>query len=150
MESAGLTAPHTRPPVLLRLFRFLRPRDGYLVFLLAWAAVITLPAAALLGGSFAGAEPLLWLATLSFVAARWLAARKVNGWVAVALCMTSGALAVLLWGVHVLRPWPLLSQSGRWFAWWLGKHPDPAPQVTALAEQAASLAGFAQRVAWWT
>lgn len=149
VEGAGLAAKPARPSVLLRLLRWVRPEEGYLVFLLAWVGVMALPVAILLGNGFPGADPLPGLATLGLITAWWLAARGVSGWAAAVLSITAGALAVLLWGVHVLRPGPLLSQAGRWLAWWAGEGAEPAPPVTALAEQAEALAGFSQRVAWW-
>ncbi len=75
-----------------------------------------------------------------------------------ALVLTlAGMCAVLVWGVHVFRPWPLILQGSRWLAWWL--HEQVAvtslrtavapPPLDLFATQGSALAHFGQRMGWW-
>jgi transglutaminase-like putative cysteine protease len=143
------------PSWIIRAGRALRPREGWLVLILAWTAVITLPAAAIEGRMVSGLEPAAWLATLGLVAGWWLAHRSIPGWAAAICLAVAGVVADLAWGVHVLYLWPLIVQLAGWSAWavmWLRRSQPqvPAPPVTYFAEQWVALAGFGQRVGWWT
>ena len=53
--------------LLLGLLRRYRPREGWLVFGLAYAAAMCLPAAALDAGWLPGMDPAFWLATLALL-----------------------------------------------------------------------------------
>ncbi len=147
--SVGAAQELERTPWVMRLLRYLRPRDGYLVLGLAWGAVISLPAAAIDGELLVGLQPVVWLATLALLFTWWLAERRLRGWLAALVLVLSGVLAVLSWGVHVLQPWPLLSQTARWSAWWLGRPMAPAPSLAVFDQQIAALADYGQRVGWW-
>ncbi len=124
---------------------------------LAVVSVVCLPAAALAGGMIAGLGATPGLTVVALLMAWWLAHRRIRGIFAAALLALGGVVAVLGWGVHVLRPWPALLQGSRWLAWWLGRqmalkppqHPLPAPSLDAFAAQGQALAGFGQRVGWW-
>lgn len=139
-----------RPSRVIRLLRRLRPRDGYAVLVLAWGAVISLPAAAIEGDLLAGLMPTTWLATLALLFTWWLAGRRLRGWQAAPVVLLAGALSVLGWGVHVFRPGLLLAQAARWIAWWLSPAAPPAPPLAAFEQQAAALANYGQRIGWWT
>lgn len=133
----------------LRVAAYLRPREGWLVFALAWAAVISLPGAAVQAGLVAGLSPTLWLATLGMVASWWLAGRRIAAPIAAALLAAGGMAADLVWGVRVLGPGRLIPQAGEWLAWRLGEQVGPAPAVPYFAEQWSALVSYAGRVAWW-
>ncbi len=137
-----------RPPWIVRLVRALRPREGWAVLLLAWTAAISLPAAASASRLVVGLEPLAWLATLALILAWWLAGRRISGWAAAGLLALSGLAANLIWGVRVVRLWPLVPQVARWLAGLVGNGAT-APAVTYFHEQGAALASFGQRLAWW-
>jgi transglutaminase-like putative cysteine protease len=141
-------------PWIVRLLRWARPAEGWLILTLAWVAVCCLPAAAIEGDLIPGLEPTLWLTTLGLLVGRWLARGRLRGLAAAPIALLAGALADLIWGVHVLGVWPLFAQGGRWLAWWLRCAASetcllPAPLFTYPAEQGARLAGFGQRVGWW-
>ncbi|MCX6031507.1 MAG: transglutaminase-like domain-containing protein [Chloroflexi bacterium] len=134
----------------------LHPREGWVVLLLAWAAVCSLPAAAMEGGIIAGLAPALWLATLGLLAACWLGHQgaRLRGWAAAVTALLLGVVADLAWGVNVLNVGPLIAQGTRWLGWWTRCGATPkcllsAPPFPYFAEQWAALTGFMQRVAWW-
>lgn len=147
--SAGAAQEVERTPWAMRLLRYLRPRDGYVVLGLVWGAVISLPAAAIDGELLPGLKPMVWLATLALLFTWWLAERRLRGWLAALGVLLAGVLSVLGWGVHVLRPWPLLARGVRWVAWWLGRQTSPAPSLAVFDQQIAALADYGQRVGWW-
>lgn len=134
---------------LVRVAAYLRPREGWLVLSLAWAAVISLPGAAVEAGLVAGLGPILWLATLGLIASWWLAGRRIAAPSATALLAAAGVVADLIWGVRVLGPGRLIPQAAGWLAWRLGEQAGPAPAITYFSEQWAALASYAGRVAWW-
>ncbi len=156
-EGHARTASVEQTHFAVRVYRALRPREGYAVVALAVVAVVCLPLAALAGGMIAGLGATPGLAVAALLMAWWLAHRRIRGIFAAALLALGGVLAVLGWGVYVLRPWPLIPQGTRWLAWWLGQRsaltpiraPVPAPALDAFAAQGQALAGFGQRVGWW-
>jgi len=143
-------ADDERPHFVVRLARRLRPQEGYAVLLLAWIAVITLPAAAMQGALIVGLNATPGLATGALLLAWWLAHRRLRGYAAAALLAFSGIVAALDFGVYVLSPWAMAAQAGHWLVWWLGKRTLPPPAVTAFAEQGQALARYWQRAVWWT
>lgn len=146
---ASWSRDEAKPHFLVRLVRRLRPWEGYAVLGLAWAAVVSLPAAAVQGGLIAGLGSAPGLATAALLLAWWLAHRRLRGYLGALLLALAGGVAVLGWGVHVLAPRPLLGQGGRWLAWWLGQRALPAPPLDAFGVQAEALARFWHRVGWW-
>jgi transglutaminase-like putative cysteine protease len=147
-----------QPAYWLVLYRALRPREGYLILALALVAVLCLPAAALSGDLIVGLAATPALSVAALLAAWWLAHRRVRGLLAAPLLLLTGAFAVLVRGVYVLRPGLLILQGGRWLAWWLGEQIavargqglTQAPSTDAFAAQASELVRFGQRVGWWT
>jgi transglutaminase-like putative cysteine protease len=138
------------------LFNRLQPREGWAILILAWAAVFSLPAAAVDAGMIVGLQPTLWLTTLGLLTGWWLGHRgsRLTGPLAAPLALLAGVFADLAWGVHVLRVGPLFSQGKRWLDWWrlCGVDPEcllPAPALTYFGEQGAALANFGQRMSWW-
>ena len=142
---------------LVSLYRAAWPREGYVVMALALVAVMCLPSAALSGGLIVGLGAMPGLAAAALLVAWWLAHRRLRGLLAAPLLALIGLCAVLMWGVNVLRPWPLILQGGHWLAWRLGEQvavarglPLPqAPALDAFAAQGAALGRFGQRVGWW-
>ena len=147
-------AEASRPILIVRLLRPLRPREGWAGFMLAWAGVMCLPGAAIQGEMLLGVQNAAWPATVGLLVAWWLAGRRLRGAVAALLLAVLGVVADLLWGVHVLAVWPLLPQAARWLGWagrcgvWRGCEVSPPP-VSYFADQSAALAGYAGRVAAW-
>lgn len=150
MSEEQLSPDEAQPYWLARLWRVLRPREGWAVFVLAWSAVISLPAAAIAGRLIVGLEPLAWLATLALILAWWLASRRLSGLAAAGLLALFGLAADLIWGVQVVRIEPLVGQLLRWLAWELSGSVAPAPAVIYFQQQWDALASFSQRLAWWT
>ena len=152
-EDYARTATDEPTHFLVRAYRALRPREGYAVVALAVVAVVCLPIAALSGRMIAGLGATPGLAVAALLIAWWLAHRRIRGIFAAALLALGGVLAVLGWGVYVLRPWPVILQGCRWLAWWLGQRPaatpTQAPPLDAFAAQGQALAGFGQRMGWW-
>ena len=120
-EGHARTASDEQTHFAVRVYRALRPREGYAVVALAVVAVVCLPLAALAGGMIAGLGATPGLAVAALLMAWWLAHRRIRGIFAAALLALGGVLAVFGWGVHVLRPWPAILQGSRWLAWWLGQ-----------------------------
>ncbi len=140
---------------ILRLLNRFRPREGWVILILAWVAVCSLPAAAIEGRIIAGLNPAIWLATLA-VLATWALAywTRLRGWLAAPVLLLTGVVADLTWGVYVLDVRPLVLQAAAWLNWGTrcGLNPEcllPAPPITYFVEQWAGLARFGQRVAWW-
>jgi transglutaminase-like putative cysteine protease len=163
IEASGRaqTTRDSRSHWLVRLYRLLRPREGYAVLILALVAVICLPAAVLAGGLIVGLSATPGLSAAALLVAWWLAARnrrRLRGLLAALALVLAGVGAVLIWGVHVLRPWPLVVQGGRWLAWWVGEQVPSgrlqsaaqAPPLDVFADQASTLVSFGQRMGWWT
>ncbi len=148
---------HDDEPFVGRLIRRWRPREGWLIAVLAWVGVISLPAAATEGRLLAGIEVTLVLSTLGLPIGWWLGHRSWRGPVAAAVALATGILATLIWGVHVLSlaQLPRIAwQVGRRLAWLVACAAWPAcrqpmPAWPALQEQADRLADFGQRVGWW-
>ena len=51
----------------------------------------------------------------------------LRGVFAAALFVLGGLLAVLGWGVYVLRPWSMIVEGFRWLVWWLEQHTALTP-----------------------
>lgn len=150
MESASYAEiAEERPYFLVRLARAWRPRQGWAVFILAWAAVISLPIAAVDGRLILGLEPTIWLATLGLLLAWWLTPRRISGLTATGVLALAGVVADLIWGVRVVRIEPLVGQLLRWLGWLFSARDLPAPAITYFQEQGTALATFGQRVGWW-
>jgi transglutaminase-like putative cysteine protease len=136
-------------PWFLRLLQRFQPREGWLIFALAFLAVLCLPAQTIDANWLVGTASGLWLTTLAFLLAWRLAHARLSGWAAAGLLALAGVLADLIWGVYVLRPGPPLAEAGAHLAWWFaGRHP-PAPPWIAAPAQWAALVEFVQRVGWW-
>ena len=156
-EGHALTAAAEPTYFVVRAYRALRPREGYAVVTLAVVAVVCLPAAALAGRMISGLGATPELTVAALLMAWWLAHRGIRGVFAAALFVLGGLLAVLGWGVYVLRPWSMIVEGFRWLVWWLEQHTAltplqplvPAPSLDAFATQGQALAGFGQRVGWW-
>ncbi|MGQ9767644.1 MAG: transglutaminase domain-containing protein [Anaerolineae bacterium] len=146
---APLTADEERPPLLVRAVAAWHPRGGWLVLALTWTAVITLPAAAISSGLIVGVWPAAVLATLGVLLAWGLAGGRLTGRAAAPLLALSGLAADLIIGVRVVRFGPLFGQLWQWLAWALGERAAPAPALSYFQDQAATLATFGRRVAWW-
>jgi transglutaminase-like putative cysteine protease len=146
--------PFEETPFIGRVVRRLRPREGWLVFALAWIGVISLPSAAAEGRLLAGVGVTLTLSTLGLLFGWWLGRRRWRGFLAAPVAFLTGVVATLMWGVYVFNPLPSLWQIGRWLAWggtcgiWT-RCKLVAPPLNALGEQATRLTDFAQRVVWW-
>ena len=110
-EGHARTASAEQTHFAVRVYRALRPREGYAVVALAVVAVVCLPLAALAGGMIAGLGATPGLAVAALLMAWWLAHRRIRGIFAAALLALGGVLAVLGWGVYVLRPWPVILQG---------------------------------------
>jgi transglutaminase-like putative cysteine protease len=141
-------------PFIGRLLRRWRPREGWLIAVLAWLGVISLPAAAAEGRLLAGIEVSFILSTLGLLFGWWGGHRRWGGLLCAPAGLLAGVAATLIWGVHVVNPLPLIWQGGRWLAWLVmcDIRPAcrlPAPALAAFGDQAARLAEFAQRVDWW-
>ena len=147
--STGSRARLENEAFVVRIVQALRPHEGWLVFLLAWLAVLMLPTAISEGGIFAGLEPTFWLATLGLVVGWWLAHRPIHAISSTALALLLGIIAVLTWGVHVLVYGPLVVQGPRWLAWALGSRLGLPPPVSYFSDQWGALLSFTQRVGWW-
>ncbi len=140
---------------LIALQGRLRPREGWVIFALAWAAVLMPSLAAVEAGRIVGLGPLPLLATLGLIVGWWLGHRRWHGLIATTAALVAGVLADLVWGVHVIgvRGWP--GEIAAWLRWWLtcgvaATCHVVAPALARLAEQWAQVIGFGQRVAWWT
>ena len=73
--------PFEETPFIGRVVHRLRPREGWLVFALAWIAVISLPSAASEGRLLAGVGVTLTLSTLGLCSAGgWAAAPGEDSW----------------------------------------------------------------------
>ena len=157
MENGHLGAQMDNAPLFGRLLRRWRPREGWLIAALTWLAVISLPAAATEGRLLAGVEVTLLLSTLGLLFGWWTGHRPWRGLLSAAIGALTGALATLIWGVHVvsLARLPLIiGQAARRLAWLItcDLWPAcrlPAPPLSALQEQADRLVDFGQRVGWW-
>jgi len=141
-------------PFIGRVIRRLRPREGWVIALLAWLGVISLPAAAVEGRLLAGIEVTFLLSTLGLLLGWWGGHRRWRGLLFAPAGLLAGILATLIWGVYVVNPLPLIWQGGRWLAWLItcDIRPAcalPAPALAAFGDQAARLADFVQRVGWW-
>jgi transglutaminase-like putative cysteine protease len=146
--------PVEAPPLVARLLRRVRPREGWLILILAWGATISLPAAASEGNLLAGIGVTFLISTLGLVFGWWAGHQRWRGGMVAAAAFLIGIAATLTWGVYVLNPLRSAWQIGRWLAWGLscGFRPIcelPAPALSALQEQAVRLADFGQRVYWW-
>ncbi|MCU0500549.1 MAG: DUF3488 and transglutaminase-like domain-containing protein [Anaerolineae bacterium] len=146
--------PFEETPFIGRVVHRLRPREGWLVFALAWIGVVSLPSAAAEGRLLAGVGVTLTLSTLGLLFGWWLGRRRWRGFLVAPITFFTGVIATLMWGVYVLNPLPSLWQIARWLAWggacgiWT-RCQLVAPPLNALGEQATRLTDFAQRVAWW-
>lgn len=157
MENGHLGAQMDNAPLFGRLLRRWRPREGWLIAALTWLAVISLPAAATEGRLLAGVEVTLLLSTLGLLFGWWAGHRPWRGLLSAPIGVLTGALAALIWGVHVvsLARLPLIiGQAARRLAWLIACDlwPAcrlPAPPLSALQEQADRLVDFGQRVGWW-
>ncbi|MGC8780229.1 MAG: transglutaminaseTgpA domain-containing protein [Anaerolineae bacterium] len=144
-------------PLLGRLLRRWRPREGWLILALAWMGVISLPAAAVEGRLLAGVEVTLLLSTLGLLFGWWAGQRPWRGLLVAPVGLLTGAIATLIWGVHVVSLGRLAAvawEAGRRLAWlitcaaWEACR-RPAPPLTTSAEQLDRLADFGRRVGWW-
>lgn len=144
-------------PLIGRLLRRWRPREGWLILALAWLGVISLPAAAVEGRLLAGVEVTLLLSTLGLLFGWWAGHRPWRGVLVASAGLVTGAAATLIWGVHVvsLLQLPAIAwEAGRRLAWLFVCAPwkaclRPAPPLPVLQDQIGRLADFGQRVAWW-
>ena len=68
--------PFEETPFIGRVVHRLRPREGWLVFALAWIGVISLPSAAAEGRLLAGVGVTLTLSTLGLLFGWWLGRRS--------------------------------------------------------------------------
>ncbi len=150
MYGEHLVPEDERPPLVIRMLAAWRPRGGWAVLTLAWMAVMALPLAAINSRLILGLWPAAVLATLGLLLAWDLAGRRLSGPLAALLLALAGLTADLALGVRVLRFGPLFGQAWRWLAWAIGERAGPAPAVSYFQDQAAALAAFGQRVAWWS
>ncbi len=142
------------PPLIARLARRFRPREGWIILALTWVGAISLPSAAVEGRLLPGLQVTLLLSTLGLLLGWWLGHRKWRGLLVVPIAGVTGIVADLTWGVYVLDPLPAAWQSGRWLSWWLtcGLRSTcklPAPPLTAFQDQVGRLADFGERIRWW-
>ncbi|GEM_PF-496808 len=157
MAATRATQERDDVPFIGRLIQRWRPREGWLIPVLAWVGVMSLPAAATEGRLLAGIEVTLLLSTLGLLCGWWLGHRPWRGPVAALVASLMGILATLIWGVHVLSlaQWPaIIWQAGRRLAWLIACAAWPAcrqpmPSWPALQDQADRLVEFGQRVGWW-
>ncbi len=137
------------------LLRFLGrhpPREGWLVGILVWLALLCVPGAAISANLAPGLSAAPLLVTIGLALGWWLGRRRLHGAAAAPLLVVAGALGALVWGVRAVAPLPLIVAAGRWAEWWLAlriSRPVPLPSVRALLDQWLSLAAFAERVGWW-
>lgn len=144
-------------PLIGRLLRRWRPREGWLILALAWLGVIALPAAAVEGRLLAGIEVTLLLSTLGLLFGWWAGHRPWRGVFVAAIGLATGTAATLIWGIHVVslvRLPAIAWEIGRRLAWLLACAAweacrRPAPSLAALQDQIGRLADFGQRVGWW-
>ncbi|MEJ5200272.1 MAG: hypothetical protein WHX53_15240, partial [Anaerolineae bacterium] len=120
MIGEGVAPEPDTTPLLGRLLRRWRPREGWEILALAWLGVISLPAAAVEGRLLAGIEVTLLLSTLGLLFGWWAGHRPWRGVFVTPLGLLAGAIATLIWGVHVvsLVRLPLAAwEAGRRLAW---------------------------------
>jgi len=108
---------------MVRLLRWLRPREGWGIFLLLLITVLCLPATALEAEWVPGDEGLMWLAPFALLVGRWLAWRDDWGW---DVWLPVGASLGLLTGLSVASHAAIFLPGGgdaaldfaqRWTGW---------------------------------
>ncbi len=140
--------------LLARLINRLRPRDGWLPFLLTLVVLLCVPGALSVQGESSEIATLIVLVALALPLGLWLARSRLSGTTAAIL---GGLLGLLLVPLAVGRILPSLSllwdevgYAAGWLGDWLqGESTRPLPLSTAAAFAWHRLSTFGARLWWW-
>ncbi|MBC8448799.1 MAG: transglutaminase domain-containing protein [Chloroflexi bacterium] len=141
-------------PLLLRLLRRIRPREGWLILLLSLVAVLCLPASLLQVRWVQGSSTLVGLALLAALLGMALATWRFPGWLAGALMAVLGLATTVGFVGRTLPPLRLVLDEWAYAFRWLWRLPGerlpPFPFQTLVSDVARRLGTFGNRLWWWT
>ena len=140
--------------LLTLLAGWLRPRGGWAPFLLALAAVLSMPATLSVKGDGHEVPRLVLLAALGLLAGLWTARSRLSSRGATIAGGLLGLLLVVLSVGRIVPPISLLwREAGHaldWFPSWLrGEMPWPPPFSYALGATWQRAGVLSQRLWWW-
>ena len=140
-------------PLLLRLLRRIRPREGWPILFLSLIAVLCLPVSLLQVGWVQGSGVLAGLALLAALLGMTLATWRFPGWLGGALMAVLGLATTVGFVGRTLPPVRLVLDEWAYAFLWLWHLPDerlsPFPFQTLLSDVARRLGSFGSRLWWW-
>ena len=142
------------PSLLEKTINWLRPRDGWVPFLLTLAALLCQPAALSTGGNGAEVANLIALVLLALLFGLRLARSRISAKGAAIFGGVLGLALVVLAVGRILPPLSVLwTEVGYAFGWiqdWLqGEIASPPPFSTALAFSWQRASALGTRLWWW-
>ncbi|MCR4408389.1 MAG: DUF4129 domain-containing protein [Anaerolineae bacterium] len=142
--------------LLVRLLRYIRPREGWLITLLCTTAVLSLPVSLLLVGWVQGSGVLLGLTLLAMLVGFVLARSPFPGWLGGLLGVVFGLEATAGFVGHTLPPLRLVLDELTYAVFWSwplaplrGHGRAPLPFQALVSDVSHRLGSFGDRLWWW-